>query len=78
MTPHQHFCTLADELTKNTKLINKTPKGRRLLRLLGNQIDKLLAPLPTSVKQGVAEVSQCNARKAEQRMINVSSIITIP
>jgi hypothetical protein len=34
MTPHQHFCALMDELTKNTNLANKTPKGRWLLKLL--------------------------------------------
>jgi hypothetical protein len=67
-----------DKSTKNTDLANKTPKGRRLLRLLGNQIDQLLAPPPTSVEQRVAEVSQHKAREAEQRVINASPIITIP
>jgi hypothetical protein len=78
MTPHQHFCALMDEQTENTNLANKTPKGRRLVRLLGNQIDQLLAPPHTSVEQRVAEVSQHEACKAEQRAINAAPIITIP
>jgi hypothetical protein len=35
MTPHQHFQALTDELTKHTTQANSTPKGRRLLKLLG-------------------------------------------
>jgi hypothetical protein len=38
MTPHQHFRTLTDELTKNTALANMTSKGRQLLKLLGGRL----------------------------------------
>jgi hypothetical protein len=78
MTPHLHFCALTDELTKTTNLTNKTPKGRQLLRLLSNCIDQLLAPPPPLVEQRVGEVSQREACKAEQRVIDAALIITIP
>jgi hypothetical protein len=67
-----------DELTENTNLANKTPKGRRLLRLLSNRFDQLLDLPPPSVEQRVAEISQHEARKAEQRVIDATPIITIP
>jgi hypothetical protein len=78
MTLHQHLCALPDQLTENTDLANKTPKGRQLLRLLSNCIDQLLGLPPPLVEQRVAEVSQRKARKAEQRVIDAAPIITIP
>jgi hypothetical protein len=78
MTLHQHFLALMDELTKNTDLANKTPKGRWLVRLLSDHIDYLFAPPPPLVEQRVAEVSQCKAHKAEQRVIDAAPIIPIP
>jgi hypothetical protein len=66
-----------DELTEDTNLVNKTPKGRQLL-LLSNHIDQLLDPPPPSVEQRVAEVSQRKTCKAEQRVIDAAPIITIP
>jgi hypothetical protein len=65
-------------MTKNTNLANKTPKGRRLLRLLSNQIDQLFAPPSTSLEQRVAEVTQQESLEDEQKVIDASTIITIP
>jgi hypothetical protein len=78
MTPHQHFCTLADELTEHTTQANSTPKGRRLLKLLGTWIDSLLHPPPISVEQRVIADHQRKTCEAEQRVIDDSPIITIP
>jgi hypothetical protein len=75
LTPHQHLRALTNELTDNTEFASATPKGRRLLRLLATRIDGLLTPPPTREQQRVTEGEQ---RKAEQRVIDESPIITIP
>ncbi len=74
-TPHQHFWALTNELTANTELASGTPKGQHLLRLLATQIDGLLTPPPAGEQQRVMEGEQ---RKAEQRVIDETPIITIP
>ncbi len=53
MTPHQHFCTLTDELTEHTAQANSTPKGQHLLKLLGTRIETLLHPPPILEEQKV-------------------------
>jgi hypothetical protein len=78
MTPHQHFCVLTDELTEHTTQANSTPKGRCLLKLLGTKIESLLHPPPISEDQRVIAERQREACEAEQRVIDDSSIITIP
>ncbi len=78
MTPHQHFPALTDKLTKHTAQANSTPKGRRLLKLLGMQINSLLNPPPILEEQRVIAERQCKAREAEQTVIDDSPIITIP
>ncbi len=39
LTQHQHFRALTEELTDNTAIAGVTPKGRRLLKLLGMRIN---------------------------------------
>jgi hypothetical protein len=78
MTPHQHLSALPDELTKHTAQANGTPKGQRFLKHLTTRIKMLLNPPPFSDKQRVNEVCQHEARKAEQRVIDKSPIITLP
>jgi hypothetical protein len=78
MTPHQHFCTLTDELTEHTAQANSTPKGRHLLKLLGTRIESLFHPPPILEEQRVIAERQREAREAEQRVIDDSPIITIP
>jgi hypothetical protein len=77
MTPHQHFRKLTDELTEQTAQASSTPKGRRLLKLLGMRIGGLLHPIPISDKQRVNNVHQQEECKAQQRVINNSPIITV-
>jgi hypothetical protein len=78
MTPHQHFCALTNELTEHTAQANSTPKGRRLLKLLGTRIESLLHPPHISEEQRVIAERHHEAREAEQRVIDDSPIITIP
>jgi hypothetical protein len=78
MTPHQHFCALINELTEHTAQANSTPKGWRLLKLLGTRIESLLPPPHILEEQRVIAERQHKAREAEQRVIDDSPIITIP
>jgi hypothetical protein len=78
MTPHQHFCTLTNELTEHTTQANSTPKGQRLLKLLGTRIESLLHPPPILEEQRVIAEGQREARETEQRVIDDLPIITIP
>ena len=78
MTPHQHFCALTNELTEHTTQANSTPKGWRLLKLLGTRIKSLLHPPHILEEQRVIAERQHKAREAEQRVIDDSPIITIP
>jgi hypothetical protein len=65
MTPHQHFHALTDELTEHTAQENSTPKGRRLLKLLGTWIDSLLHSPPISEEQRVIADSQRKAGRTK-------------
>ncbi len=78
MTPHQHFRTLTNELTEHTAQANSTPKGRRLLKLLGTRIESLLHPTHILEEQRVIAERQHNEHEAEQRVIDDSPIIPIP
>jgi hypothetical protein len=78
MTPHQYFCTLTDELTEHTAQANSTPKGWRLLKLLGTRIKTLLHPPLILEEQRVIAERRHEAQEAEQRVIDDSPIIPIP
>jgi hypothetical protein len=78
MTPHQYFCALTNELREHTAQANSTPKGRRLLKLLGTRIESLLHPPHILKEQRVIAERQHEARKAEQRVIDDLPISTIP
>jgi hypothetical protein len=78
MTPHQHFRALTNELTEHTTQANSTPKGWRLLKLLGTRIKTLLHPPPILEQQRVIAEHQHKARDAEQRVIDDSPSIPIP
>jgi hypothetical protein len=82
MTPHQHFRALVDKLSDNVDYQSTSPKGRRILALLCERINTLLAPPPTSEEQrGAADEQRvtagCLATEA-QRVINDSPILMIP
>jgi hypothetical protein len=75
LTPHQHLRALTDELTKETDGANQTPKGRRLLKLLGQRIDNLLTPPSIVAPQRVTTTVQS---EDEQRVMDDYPIITVP
>ena len=75
LTPHQHLRALTDELTKETDGANQTPKGRRLLKLLGQRIDNLLTPPSIRAPQRVTTTVQS---EDEQRVMDDYPIITVP
>jgi hypothetical protein len=78
MTPHKHFRALTNELTEHTAQANSTPKGWRLLKLLGTRIKSLLHPPHILEEQRVIVKRKHKACEAEQRVIDDSPIITIP
>jgi hypothetical protein len=78
MTPHLYFCALTDKLTNDTERASTTPKGHRILCLLQDHITSLLAPPPMAKEHRVSNKGVREARKAEQRVIDDSPIITIP
>ena len=59
-------------------IVRVTPKGRRLLKLLGTRINPILDPPPILDEQRVRFEEQQAAREAEQRVIDESPIITVP
>ncbi len=75
LTPHQHLRALTDELTKETDGANQTPKGRCLLKLLGQRIDNLLTPPSIVAPQRVTTTVQS---EDEQRVVDDYPIITVP
>jgi hypothetical protein len=77
MSPHQHLCALTNELSKLAPPANATPKGKCLLPLQQTCLHALLNSPPVSrAEQRVDE--PINAHVAQQRVINVAPIITIP
>jgi hypothetical protein len=82
MTPHQHFRALVDELSDDVDRQSTSPKGRRILALLGECLKILLAQPPTLEEQRVAANEQRviadRLATEAQRVIDDSPIITIP
>jgi hypothetical protein len=78
MSPHQHLRALSNKLTNRVAVANMTTKGKRLLRMLGNQITAMLAPLQPEREQRVKNNINQQTRESEQRVIDESTIITIP
>jgi hypothetical protein len=75
LTPHQHFRALTDELTDATAIASATQKGRRLIKLLQENIKKILNPPDTLEEQ---RVSDNETRMQQQRVIDSMPIITVP
>jgi hypothetical protein len=51
MTPHQHLRVLMDELAEATMVASNTPKVKRLLKFLVQNIEDLLNPAPPIKEQ---------------------------
>ncbi len=75
LTPHQHFRTLTGELTNATAIASATQKGCRLIKLLQENIKKILNPTDALEEQ---RVSDNEIRMQQQRVINSMPIITVP
>ena len=75
LTPHKHFRALTDELADTTAITSKTQKGRRLIKLLQENIKKILNPTDALEEQ---RVSNNEIRMQQQRVIDSMPIITVP
>jgi hypothetical protein len=75
LTLRQHFRALTDELTNATAIASATQKGRRLIKLLQENIKKILNPTYALEEQ---RVSNNEIRMQQQRVIDSMPIITVP
>jgi len=71
LTPNQHFKALTNELVDSAVFANTTNEGRRLMKLLQADIQKIIHPVPDLDEQRVR-------REEEQRVIDNTPILTIP
>ncbi len=75
LTPHQHFRALTEELANATAIASAKPKGRRLIKLLQENIKKILNPTSALEEQRVRDN---DIRMQQQRVIDSTPIITVP
>jgi hypothetical protein len=69
LTPHQHLCTLTEELAAEGSIAGTTTKGRWLLTLLQSHIGNISTATEQRVEQRVSA--------EQQRLINDTPIITL-
>ncbi len=74
-TPHQHFRTLTEELADLTAIASATQKVRRLIKLLQENIKKILNPTSALEEQRVRDN---DIQIPQQRVIDNTPIITGP
>jgi hypothetical protein len=77
ISPHKYLRTLTDELSDLAPPANATPKGKHLLRLLQTGVHALLHPPPVTLAEQRVD-KPIDTHKAQQRIIDDASIITIP
>jgi hypothetical protein len=58
LTADQHFCELTDKLAYETATANKTPMGKRLIKLLQSRVKQILEPTPVPTAQDAQEQEQ--------------------
>jgi hypothetical protein len=58
LTADQHFRALTDELAYETVMVNKTPTGRRLIKLFQSRIKQIVEPTPELTEQEAQEQEQ--------------------
>jgi hypothetical protein len=58
LTADQHFRALTDKLAYETAMANKTPTGRRLIKLLQSRIKQIVEPTPEPMEQEAQEQEQ--------------------
>jgi hypothetical protein len=74
LTPHQHFHALTEELADMTAIVSATQKGRRLIKLLLENIKKILNPTGALEEQRVRDN---DIQMQQQRVIDSTPIITV-
>jgi hypothetical protein len=78
MSADQHFRALTNELAHEMARANKTPMGRRLIKLLQSEItDKILEPTPVPPAQKTQGQEQ-RVRELQQLELDEAPILTIP
>jgi hypothetical protein len=77
MSAAQHFCALTNELAHETETANKTPTGKRLIKLLQSKITEILEPTPVPPAQKTQGQEQ-RVRELLQLELDEAPILTIP
>ncbi len=77
MTADQHFRALTDKLAYETVTANKTPTGKRLIKLLQSRIKQIVEPTPEPTEQEAQEQEQ-RVRLQQQTVIDETPILTVP
>ncbi len=77
LSADQHFRTLTNKLAHEMATANKTPTGRRLIKLLQSKIMEILEPTPDPTAQKTQGQEQ-RVRELQQLEIDKAPIFTIP
>jgi hypothetical protein len=75
LVPHQHFSALTEELADSTAIVSAMQKGRQLIKLLQENIKKILNPTSALEEQRVRDN---DIQMQQQRVIDNTPIITAP
>ncbi len=76
LTADQHFRALTDKLAYERVTANKTPTGRRLIKLLQSRIKQIVEPTPEPTEQEAQEQEQ-RVRLQQQMVIDETPILTV-
>ncbi len=77
LTANQHFRKLTDKLAYEMAMANKTPMGKRLIKLLQSRIKQILEPTLVPTAQDAQEQEQ-RVREQGQLVIDDTPILTVP
>jgi hypothetical protein len=77
LTTNQYFRALTDKLAYETATANKTPTGRRLIKLLQSRIKQIVEPTHEPMEQEAQEQEQ-RVRLQQQMVIDATPILTVP
>jgi hypothetical protein len=77
LTTDQYFRALTDKLVYETVTANKTPTGRRLIKLLQSRIKQIVEPTHEPMEQEAQEQEQ-RVRLQQQMVIDATPILTVP
>jgi hypothetical protein len=77
LTADKRFHALTDKLAYETVTANKTPAGRRLIKLLQSRIKQVVKPTPEPTEQEAQEQEQ-RVRLQQKMVIDKTPILTVP